>query len=202
MTTDILVEETTNSQDYTKVPRAELVMLLRELHGDMCMHPDCLGALDFNVTDGPLEVTIDHWMPQAFGKANGWSMAEIWDIDNLRLMHKKCNAKKGDLIPNEDGTLPAKVTRNWKNRRAKRVNRPEICTACNAGRALQENEHCRACGSGPQPARLPRWRQVKPSECDHEKFFCWGCHLDPDLRVTALTTLTYGSESTDYFEGS
>lgn len=195
--TETLIEEITNVQKYTKVSRPELIAQLRKRDGINCQHPDCGLPLDFEAgEDSPLLTTIDHWMPQYFGKANDWSMEEIWALSNLKLMHKKCNAKKGDLIPNEDGTLPQKKTREWRNRRAKRIERPEVCTSCNSGRDLGEGEFCRACGSGPQPARLPRWRQVKPHECDHEDFFCWACHLDPELRVTALTSLITGSEST------
>jgi hypothetical protein len=182
---------------HTKLPRAEIVELLRMRDGDMCQHPDCNSLIDFDLTEGHWQNTIDHWMPQSYGRANGWTEKEIWDLDNLKMMHRKCNAKKGDLIPNPDGTIPAKPTRTWKNRRAKRSQRPEICTACNAGRNLGENEHCRACGSGPQPERLPKWRQMKPSDCDHNEFFCWSCHLNPEIRKSAIMSLIAGSESSE-----
>src|SRR5687767_3100328 len=89
-----------------KVPRAQLVADLRTRDGATCQYPGCHESLDFSVVEGPNEVTIDHWIPQYYGKANGWTIEEIWDLSNLKLMHKKCNAKKGDRIPNEDGTLP------------------------------------------------------------------------------------------------
>lgn len=187
-----LVEETTDSQTYTKVPRTELVAALRARDGKKCMHPDCSQKLDFDITEGPLEVTIDHWMPQCFGKANGWTMDQIWDLTNLRLMHKKCNAKKGDLIPNEDGTLPKKPQSTFKFRRQKRAERPEICESCNAGRNLQDDEWCNSCGSGPQPARYPKWRQMSPKDCDHDLFFCWGCVLEPEQRRSVMDTLMTG----------
>src|SRR5690349_17685896 len=98
MTVETLIEEI--ESDYIKVPRAELVADLRERDGDTCQHPDCGRPIDFSITEGPLENTIDHWMPQHYGKSEGWTLAEIWDLSNLKLMHKKCNAKKGDLIPN------------------------------------------------------------------------------------------------------
>lgn len=200
MTTDILVEETTNSQKYTKVPRATLVDNLRKRDGRKCMHPDCGAMLDFSVKEGPLEVTIDHWMPQVFGKANGWTMDEIWALSNLKLMHKKCNAKKGDLIPNEDGTLPEKATRTWKNRRAKRVNRPEICTECNAGRDLERGQICAACQHGAAPLRFPRWAKVDSRECDHEMFWCWACSIGIVERPSAESMIYIWGEGGETYE--
>lgn len=196
---DTLVEETTNSEEYTKIPRWELVELLRMRDGDICMHPDCGKPLDIEAdAEDRMATTIDHWIPQTYGKANGWSMGQIWDLDNLKLMHKKCNAHKGDLLPNEDGTLPEKKTRTWKNRRAKRVNRPDVCTACNAGRNLEINEFCRACGSGPQPARMPRTMQRSPKDCDHQDFICVACNVwNPELRKGATMALIAGSESSE-----
>jgi hypothetical protein len=193
--TELIVD---NVQLHTKLPRAEIVELLRMRDGDACQHPDCNSNIDFDVVDGPLENTIDHWMPQWYGKENNWTHDEIWALDNLKLMHKKCNAKKGDLIPNEDGTLPPKPTRTWKNRRAKRTQRPEICTACNSGRLLSDNEFCRACGSGPQPERFPKWRQMKPSECDHADFFCVACTIyEPELRSATMAVIL-GTESSEF----
>lgn len=185
-------------QPGTKIPRTEIIDALRARDGDICAYPDCGQTLDFSITEGPREVTIDHWIPQVFGKAEGWTREQIWALSNLKMMHRKCNAAKGDRMPDENGVLPPKTERTWRNRRAKRSQRPEICVACNAGRLLGENEHCRACGSGPQPARLPKWRQVKPSECDHDEFFCWSCHLSPEIRVSALYALVVGSESSEY----
>ena len=192
--TEILVEETVESQSFSKTPRVELVAALRQRDGDVCLHPDCGQPLDFSITDGPLEPTIDHWIPQWRGKANGWTMDKIWDLDNLKLMHKRCNAKKGDLVPNEDGTLPAKKTSTFRFRREKRAQRPEICTACNAGRELGMDEWCNACGSGPQPARYPKWRQMSPKDCDHDLFFCSSCFLGFVPRRSALNALITGGE--------
>lgn len=175
--------------------RAELVSQLIERDGTTCQYPGCGNELDFTIEEGPFRVTIDHWMPKWFGIENDWTRDEIWDLSNLKLMERKCNAKKGDLIPNEDGTLPEKpARRKFRYRRDKRAQRPEVCTACNSGRNLDEDEWCNACGSGPQPARYPKWRQMKPSECDHDLFFCWACHLEPNMRRSALDTLISGGE--------
>lgn len=200
MATEImeLVEETTNSQSYTKVPRAVLVQQLRDRDGDLCMHPECTGVLDFNVTEGPLEVTIDHWMPQHYGKANGWSMEKIWALKNLKLMHKKCNAKKGDLIPNTDGTLPKKAMSTFQFRRMKRATRPELCHVCDNGRKLGPTEVCASCNSGPQPERFPRWAKMPANECDHELFWCWSCSIGLTERVPAVDAAVRQGESGEW----
>ena len=114
------------TQTRIKVSRDELVARLRARDGNVCRYPDCRERLDFNVKSGPLEVTIDHWMPQYWCKANGWTPDEIWAVDNLRLMHKKCNAKKGDRVPFEDGTLPARPSKTFRYRRDKRATRSDM----------------------------------------------------------------------------
>lgn len=179
---EILLEEVT--QGGVKVPRSELVRRLRKRDGDMCQHPDCSAFLDFAVTDGPLEPTIDHWMPQAFGKANGWSNDQIWALRNLKLMHKKCNAKKGDLIPNEDGTLPKKPQSTFRFRRQKRAGRADLCTECNNGHDLFVGEICANCGCNAQ--RFPRGSKVRFDECDHELAWCWVCSITPDMRPSTV----------------
>jgi hypothetical protein len=184
--TETLVEETTSPETYVKVPRTELVIQLRARDGDVCQHPDCGNRMNFSITDGPLEVTIDHWIPQIFGKENGWTMAEIWALGNLKLMHKKCNAKKGDLIPNEDGSLPDKPSSTFKFRRHKRAERPEVCTSCNSGRDLGPGQVCSSCSSGPQPERFPRWAKVDSRECDHELFWCWACSIGIHERPSSV----------------
>lgn len=202
--TDILIEETTDMQEYTKIPRAELVSTMRERDGDICMHPDCGLPLDFDrepPTDGssdPLEVTIDHWYPQYAGKADGWTMAEIWHVSNLKLMHKKCNAKKGDLIPNDDGTLPAKPKSTFKFRRQKRAGRPELCLECDNGHNLMVGEFCASCGCDAQ--RFPRSAKVRYDECDHELLWCWVCSITPEMRPNSIGIAMRQADSTELGE--
>lgn len=164
-----------STEEYTKVPRAEIVAALRARDGDTCQHPDCGREIDFSIEEGPLEPTVDHWYPQYYGKASGWTQAEIWDLSNLKMMHKKCNAKKGDLIPNEDGTLPPKPQSTFRFRRQKRAGRAELCVQCDNGHNLAVDEVCANCGCTAQ--RFPRWAKVKAPECDHELFWCWACSI-------------------------
>lgn len=187
-----IVEETVESRSHTKMPRAEMVERLRTRDGDVCMFPGCDEILDFDASEGPKEVTIDHWVPQHFGKANGWTWDEIWDLDNLRLMHKKCNAKKGDRIPNEDGSLPPRVMSTFKHRRQKRANRPECCDVCNNGHNLASDEVCAACGANAQ--RFPRWAKMKANECDHAAFWCWACSIGVTPRAGAVEMIMLGGE--------
>lgn len=176
--TDMLTEEV------TKIPRAELVRQLRERDGDICQYPGEQHALDFTVESGPMEPTIDHWQPQHFGKSNGWTRDEIWDLSNLKLMCKKHNAKKGDLLPNEDGTLPSKAKSTFRFRRQKRAGRPDLCLECDNGHNLMVGEYCASCGCDAQ--RFPRSAKVRYDECDHELLWCWVCSITPDMRPSSI----------------
>lgn len=188
------------TQTYVKVPRAELVRQLRQRDGDTCQHPDCDRILDFSITEGKREPTIDHHIPQIFGKENGWTMAEIWNLSNLKLMCKACNASKGDLIPNEDGSLPPKPQSTFKFRRQKRAERPDVCTSCHAGRDLGPSEVCASCGSGPMPERFPRWAKVSSVECDHELFWCWACSIGIVTRPGSVGTAIRQADSDELGE--
>jgi hypothetical protein len=180
----------------TKVPRDEIVARLRRRDGDACQFPGCNEPLDFTVKSGRREVTVDHWMPQWWGKENGWSSERIWDIDNLKLMHKKCNASKGDRIPNEDGTLPERPTKTFRYRRQKRAGRPELCTECDNGNLLAKDEICANCSSTAK--RFPTWAKVRFQDCDHELFWCWACSIDHDMRPAAVDTAVLQGESGEW----
>lgn len=177
--------------------RAALLEILIKRDGLGCQYPGCTNPLDFDADPEGLDgVTFDHWMPQSWCIKQGWSESKTWDASNLRLMHKKCNAKKGDLVPNADGTLPERESkRKFRYSRDKKAQRPEVCEACNAGRNLDEGQWCNACGSGPQPLRTPKWRQMSNDECDHDLFFCAGCTIwNPSLRRSALDALITGGD--------
>lgn len=195
---DVVEEETTESTRHRKAPRAELVAALIQRDGTKCMFPGCGSVLDFEVTEGPNEVTLDHWTPQWFGKENGWTWDEIWSVDNLKLMHKKCNAKKGERIPNEDGTLPERAQSTFKFRRQKRATRPEVCQVCDSGRKLGPSEVCASCSSGPMPERFPRWAKMPSNECDHELFWCWACSIGILNRVPSVDVAVRSGESGEW----
>lgn len=202
MTTEILEElvdeETVESRSHTKIPREVQVAALVARDGTTCQFPDCRLELDFDIKNSPIEVTIDHWIPQHYGKANDWTYEEIWDTSNLKLMHKKCNAKKGDRIPNEDGTLPEKAVRTFRYRRQKRAGRPELCLECDNGHGLFVGEVCASCGCDAQ--RFPRSAKVRFNECDHEIAWCWVCSITPDMRPSSLGTAMRQADSYEFGE--
>lgn len=171
------------------IERGTIIELLLERDGDRCQYPSC----DRPFADAPFEdglyATIDHWMPQWFCKEQGWTFEEMWDLDNLKLMHRVCNAKKGDLIPNDDGTLPDKVPSARVLRARAKAARPALCDTCINGRLLLPSETCPDCGSEAQPKTAPRTLQVKPKECDHDKTHCWMCFIGHVPRVSALDSM-------------
>jgi len=180
--------------------RQEQIDALRVRDGDSCQHPKCGEPLDYSITEGKYEVTIDHWMPQYWCRDNNWTSDETWDLSNLKLMHKHCNASKGDLIPNDDGTLPEKAVRKFRYRRDKRAGRPELCTDCDNGHNLTVGEVCASCGCDAQ--RYPRYAKVRYSDCDHEIFWCWVCGITPDMRTPAFeSALRHGASGEDGFDG-
>lgn len=138
------------------------------------------------------EKTLDHWYPQSYGFANGWTYDEVWDLKNLRLAHKSCNAKKGDLVPVDDVTVPTRAPKVPTTRAYKRGGRPEICTNCSNGRLLGPAETCAVCGSGPQPTAFPQFAKAKSTECDHELFWCWACSIGIVPRKAAIITVLDG----------
>jgi len=96
-------------------------------------------------------------------------------------MGKLCNAKKSDLLYNEDGTLPVRG-----RVKAVKLPRPETCDLCMNGRLLMPDEVCPICESDAQPKSWPRSLQREPKECDHSQFHCWVCLVhDPTLRRPA-----------------
>lgn len=144
----------------TKTARDEVIVLLVKRDGYVCQFPGC--AIPFSDMNPP---TIDHWMPRSiFGDDS---------LENLKLMHFDCNNRKGNIVPNDDGTIDIKS-----KAKGPKIKKPEICESCMAGRMLGEDEICNSCGSGPQPYGTPRYKQRKPKNCGHdEKSHCWACWI-------------------------
>lgn len=160
---------------------------LIERDGLKCQFPGCNLPFDPNPNDRH-SISIDHIYPQVRARADGWTEEEIWDLSNLQLMGRNCNAKKSDLLYDDDGNLPI-------NERIKSVKlpRPEECVYCNNGRALYPGQTCDICGSLPQPINWPATLQKRPKDCDHSTFFCWLCTIDtPELRVPAIQRIAFG----------
>jgi 5-methylcytosine-specific restriction endonuclease McrA len=192
------IETESTVEFYPKINRSETIADLRKRDGDNCMYPDCGDPLDLEAKDGPLETTIDHWIPQYWCKEQGWTYQQIWDIDNLKLMHKRCNAKKGDRVPDENGILPERVVKKFRYRRDKRAERPEACTACDNGHNLLHDEVCASCGSDAK--RYPRWAKVPLKDCDHEIFWCIWCSIGDIQRKSSIGTAMRQADSDELGE--
>lgn len=175
-----------------KARRDETIETLRKRDGDNCAFPGCKETLDFSIDDeSRMQVTVDHWIPQWWCYENDWTYEEVWDFSNLRLMHKKCNAKKGERVPNEDGSLPARVTKQFKLRRQKRANRPDgPCKTCNNGHAIDFGDVCEVCGVHGKAFNIDA--KAKASECDHDLFWCWCCSIGIVERPPAIVKVLDG----------
>lgn len=165
--------------------RVAIISALIERDGDRCMYPGCDKPFD----DGAHEMTIDHIYPQSKAYADGWTYEQVNDISNLQLMGKRCNAVKGDLVYNPDGTLPEIPRRE---RAADKSSRAMVCNLCESGRLLFEGEQCELCGSGPQPASFPKYAQRAPKDCSHgwvdPADHCWMCVIGHVERKPAFQT--------------
>lgn len=162
-----------------KLSRAEIIAVLIERDGDECRY--C--HRDFSQR----ERTIDHVYPQARAREDGWTFEQIWDLSNLALACKPCNAKKGDQLLDENGQIPSRRERTFRYRRDKRAQRTDACTACDNGHNLFINEVCSACGCDAQ--RFPRSAKVKANECDHAITWCWACCIGVIERTGAIEML-------------
>jgi len=130
--------------------------------------------------------TIDHWIPLS---ANGSD-----EIYNLRLAHKKCNMLKGDIVPNEDGTIPerVKVPKSDAQRKIKKKIKASICHKCNNGRLLGQKDSCKDCGSSAGPKDAPHYLKRKSKDCNHSTFWCWACSMGIVERRGAWMELMIG----------
>ena len=174
--------------------REALIRAIIERDGEGCSFPGCVRE-GFD-EDGPYELTIDHHYPVSYGRANGWTHEEIWALSNCTIQHKVCNSRKGDRVPNPDGTLPptAEELRPLHQRRADKSSRVPVCETCMSGRLLLHGEVCYDCGSGPQPSTLPKYLQVSPKECSHgwgerPEVHCWRCFLGFEKRRPAIESV-------------
>jgi len=160
---------------------------LMERDGYKCQFPGCTLPFDLDSNDKH-SISLDHIYPQVRAKEDGWTYEEINALSNLQLMGRSCNAKKGDLVYNADGTLPYNpVIRSVK------LPRPEECGDCMNGRLLLEGEVCEYCGSDPQPRRFPKYAQKKPKDCSHgwtnPMDHCWMCVVGHIERAPASRTV-------------
>lgn len=168
--------------------RKSAIEFLIERDGFKCQYPGCTAAFSPD-PDDRYGLSLDHIYPQVKAKSDGWTYEEIWDLGNLQLMHRVCNARKSDLTYDEDGNLPNRGGRT----KSVKMPRPEACGYCDNGRALYPGQTCDICYSGPQPARWPATMQRKPKECDHKVYHCWLCVVGHVPRIPASASV-FGNE--------
>jgi hypothetical protein len=166
-----------------ELSRAERIEIISKRDGVLCFYPEC--RKEFKSEE---DITFDHWWPRSHGGT--------WDIENLRLMHKRCNALKGDRLPLADGTLPPlrRELNSGQRRAVKRAQRIDVCGRCMAGRSLGPDDTCEACGSGPMPRHFPQWRKMRSNECDHDLFWCWACCIGIAERKPAILDVLNADE--------
>lgn len=152
----------------------EVIDALIERDGDFCQFYDC--PYDrYKFSDNNFR-SIDHHVPRSRGGEDS--------MVNFRLMHFKCNNRKGDRLYLPDGTLEPLPLKPERSNTIKR----DPCTKCNEGRALSKGQVCPVCGSGPQPFNSPGYSQKKVKDCSHSgEDHCWACFTGLIERETALT---------------
>jgi hypothetical protein len=163
-----------------KLSRRDKINIILERDGASC-------AICFKGFDDPMDATLEHWIPRAAGGTE--------DFDNLKVAHKKCNAWKGDRIPNPDGTIPPRVSTKKKHttRRDRRSLRQTICQDCNNGRLLARGQICVVCNSEPSPAHAPHWAKKPANLCLHGgQDWCWACSIGIVERQSAMMHLITG----------
>lgn len=153
--------------DGQEITRKEMVDFLLKERGNKCTYPGCHEPFD----DNKHSLTLDHIYPQSQAKLDGWEEESINGINNLQLMGKRCNSKKGNFIIDDDGQLPV-----IEQKPRIKVIRPELCKDCMNGRLIFPGDNCKLCGIGARPKAFPGVYKKRPSECSHtEPDHCWMC---------------------------
>jgi len=158
--------------------RAHIVKHLLETEGDICYLCD----LPFSDKNRP---TIEHVHPLSKGGT--------WDLDNLRLAHKKCNTDKGNRVF-VDGVLEPKSRRiGYRERKAGKAEiLDRFCDVCYDGRLLLPDETCEECDRS--AVAMPWTLKVEPKQCDHDRNWCWACSIGIYERRPALNDLIMGED--------
>lgn len=161
-----------------KYGRQETIVFLQKRDGFLCF----LCKKPFAHGERP---TVDHWIPRAAGGSE--------EFDNLHLMHKSCNTKKADLVPNPDGTLPKREKSNFRTRKnSKREILAGLCYRCDNGRKLGEGQVCYECGMEAGPFDAPHYLKRPSPQCDHDDYWCWACCIGLVERKSVMMKLIIG----------
>ena len=156
--------------------RQEIVDILRKRDGFACY----LCPEPYTDELGP---TIDHVKPLSKGGT--------WDLDNLKLAHRKCNQEKGDR-EFVDGVLEPKNRRiGYRERKqSKQQVLDAFCELCYSGRLLLPEEVCPECDR--EAVANPWSMKREPNACDHDRFWCWACAIGVYERKPAILDIIVG----------
>lgn len=144
------------------LPRAEIIRIATERDGDGCY----MCPLPFDDSKSGYEMTLDHVIPLSRGGT--------WDVENIKLAHRRCNQEKADRLVLEDGTLePRNMRLGYRQRRAnKQAILDGFCELCADGRLLMPDERCQDCSRGAVDFSWTMKRE--PRDCSHAGYeWCW-----------------------------
>jgi len=157
--------------------RAEIIVFLADRDGADCY----LCLKPFTASN---KQTIDHVHPLSKGGT--------WDIENLKLAHKKCNIEKGDRLF-IDGVLEPKPKKvGYRERKANKAEiMKQFCELCYDGRLLLPEEECPECER--IATAWPWTTKMEPSKCPHEGvWWCWACSIGIYDRIPAIVSVLDG----------
>jgi hypothetical protein len=174
---------TVTREDY--LTRQEIIDICSERDGYYCY----MCKAEFSEARG-MELTLDHFHPLSKGGT--------WDIENMRLAHRRCNQDKADRVWLDNGELEPRVQRLGYQQR--KQNKEQIllkfCELCMDGRLLMPEEYCPECFRG--AVAWPQTMKRKPSECSHSGYdWCWleACGLI--IRTPAFVDVLDGEYTND-----
>lgn len=167
------------------LPRSEIIDLVTERDGFGCY----LCPEPFSERQG-MELTLDHVLPLSRGGT--------WDVDNIKLAHRRCNQEKADRVFLEDGTLePRQARLGYRERRANKEQiLQDFCELCANGRLLMPDESCPDCRRG---AVEFSWSMKRaPKDCSHSGYeWCWMDACGIIERTPAIVYVLNGDELDD-----
>lgn len=148
-----------------QIRRAEVMRLLIDEYGNECYlcHGEPTPADPLN---------IDHYWPQSYCKAAGWSEETYNEISNLRPTHESCNRQKSDQLPVEGWVFTPPAPKLYPTK----VVKTPVCETCMNGAFLDVSDQCPDCLLDNSLRRFPKATQKRPKDCSHTfPDHCWYC---------------------------
>jgi hypothetical protein len=167
-------------------PRGEIIQLVTERDGYGCY----LCPEPFSEERAGMELTLDHVLPLSRGGT--------WDVENIKLAHRRCNQEKADRVFLDDGTLEPRSARlGYRERKANKEQiLLEFCDLCANGRLLMPDEFCGTCRR--TAVEFPRTMKRAPKDCSHSGYeWCWMDACGIIERTPAIVYVLNGEEIDD-----